>query len=237
MPSWFVGPARVLMKPLNRGTPATQDNDDDNEEWTSDDAFDESTRACIAGLKVLTNRTVAYADSEDADNVSTPVFRLLWSILDRRGTIDKVRRRRVWFGYVKSSSKPELPTHATFYSAMATARLRLQAALSILKLATVEKYDRTITRNFQLLAWTMQDASWAVRNGFLEKLISYLYRGKLKSPRYNILLFLLAHDPDNENVDKVGLFWPPWFTVVVRSAFFPPGQSICDQQSTEFASR
>jgi sister-chromatid-cohesion protein PDS5 len=67
----------------------------------------------------------------------------------------------------------------------------------------VEKYDHTITRDFQLLAWTVQDASWAVRNGFLEKLTSYLYRGKLKSPRYNTLLFLSAHDPDTENIDRV----------------------------------
>lgn len=79
-------------------------------------------------------------------------------------------------------------------------RLRLQAAVSLLRLATVQQYDRLIsTQAFQQLAWTIQDPAFQVRGALIHKLVAYTMSRKLAAPKYTCLLFLTAHDPDYEN--------------------------------------
>lgn len=89
-------------------------------------------------------------------------------------------------------------------SAAERSRMRLQAALCLLKLARRAAYDSSIGREFARLAFATQDECFQVRARFLHALLKDLARRRL-SPRYNALCFLVAFDPERENREMVSL--------------------------------
>ena len=73
--------------------------------------------------------------------------------------------------------------------------MRLQAAVSVLRLATVKKFADIIAGNFILLAITIQDPCYQVRMTFVNKLIGLLTSRRLPTA-YNVIPFLSIHDPE-----------------------------------------
>jgi len=80
-------------------------------------------------------------------------------------------------------------------------RMRLQAAVSLLHLSTVEAFANEIYSNFIWLAITVQDPCYHVRITFLTKLVSLLTARKLP-PRFNTIPFLTIHDPEADIRDR-----------------------------------
>ena len=75
--------------------------------------------------------------------------------------------------------------------------MRLQAAVSLLRLATVRKFSDVIGDNFILLAITIQDPCYQVRMTFVNKLLSLLSSRRLPNS-YNVIPFLSCHDPETD---------------------------------------
>jgi hypothetical protein len=65
--------------------------EEDAPDWFEDKDLDDMTVARLVGIKVLTNRSLSYADTEDAKKVSEPVFKLLWSLISNRGDVNKTK--------------------------------------------------------------------------------------------------------------------------------------------------
>ena len=57
-------------------------------------------------------------------------------------------------------------------------------------------------KEFQRISAVVQDSCYEVRNGFLTKLMKML-RAKELAPKWGLVVFLVAHDPDQENIDAV----------------------------------
>ena len=71
----------------------------------------------------------------------------------------------------------------------------------MLRLAVVKPYEIEVFRRFTVLALTMQDRAYEVRNTFIRKLAKAQRERGLVNPRFNAVYFLVAHDPDPENID------------------------------------
>lgn len=189
----------------------SQEQEEDDSTWVSDDKMANLTNARILAIKTLTNHCLAFAESAQAAQVSEPVFNLLWPFIQPRdeGTIYKcVLLWRVGNGVAD----------ALVVSATVESRLRLVAALSLLKMATKVSFQAAINQHFDVLARTsqvrprppaddrcgylslrIQDACFEVRSGFISRLMKYLREDRIATPaRYNMIFFLVAHDPDDE---------------------------------------
>ncbi|KAI5477658.1 hypothetical protein MNV49_006044 [Pseudohyphozyma bogoriensis] len=164
---------RSALDVINRGTVPGEVPDDEEEPWVEDANMDPLTAARVFAVKILASRCLAYAQTESASTMAEPVFQLLWPLL---------------------SQEQEK------YSNPVASRLRLTASLSILKLATLEKYLPQVCSKLDVLARTTQDTCFEVRHGFLTRLLSFLRHNKLPKavPRFNMVLFLVAHDPEEE---------------------------------------
>jgi sister-chromatid-cohesion protein PDS5 len=79
-------------------------------------------------------------------------------------------------------------------------RLRLQAAISLLRLATAPQYDKYVIQHLHLLAWAFQDQAFQVRGALIHKLVAYTLNRRITNTRYTTILFITAHDPDYENI-------------------------------------
>ncbi|KAK1222320.1 Sister chromatid cohesion protein pds5 [Marasmius sp. AFHP31] len=80
-------------------------------------------------------------------------------------------------------------------------RVRLQAAVSLLHLSTVETYANTLAPKFLRLALVVQDPCFEVRLTFVNKVVNLLVNllvGNKLPERFNIIPFLTAHDPEDE---------------------------------------
>lgn len=75
--------------------------------------------------------------------------------------------------------------------------MRLQAALSLLQLSTVDHYAGALSSRFLRLALIVQDSCFNVRFIFLTKLISMLFARKLEG-KFNLIPFLTVHDPEED---------------------------------------
>lgn len=73
--------------------------------------------------------------------------------------------------------------------------MRLQAAVSLLRLATIRKFADVIAEHFILLAITIQDPCYQVRMTFVNKLVGLLMSRRLPSA-FNVIPFLSIHDPE-----------------------------------------
>ncbi|PWN48272.1 ARM repeat-containing protein [Violaceomyces palustris] len=163
--------AEILMKPWKGGDDEKTNTEDD---WVDDDHLTSELQAKLLSLTVLTKRCQAFASTESANEMAKPIFRLLWAILSQ--------------GEARDLGTP----------APAKARMRLAAALCVLKLARFQPYERSIGREYFNLAFALQDESFNVRNLLLNKLLTYLSRQKLTS-RFVAMAFLVAFDPEEEN--------------------------------------
>lgn len=63
----------------------TEDNDD---EWAEDSQLNDTGKAKILALKVMHNRCLAHAESDAALDMSAPVFKLLFALLENTGSVD-----------------------------------------------------------------------------------------------------------------------------------------------------
>ncbi|KAK0480865.1 armadillo-type protein [Armillaria novae-zelandiae] len=156
--------------------PQLPDPDDDTEEeWVEDDVMPDLLRAKILALKVFKNRTLAYADSDKGLMVSGPPLKIFKQLVEMNGAL--------------SSDVTEDPKFMT--------RLRLQAAVSLLQLCTVQKYEVFVTTAFTRLILVIQDSCYNVRLNFLRKLIILLYARRIPIT-FNIVPFLTIHDPEED---------------------------------------
>ncbi|GLB39171.1 putative cohesin-associated protein pds5 [Lyophyllum shimeji] len=161
----------VLMVPI---LPDPNEMDVD-EEWVLDEDVSPKLRAKILSLKVCRYRSLAHASSDKALDISTPVLKMFATLLEFSGSFTG-----------EAGEDPKVMS-----------RMRLQAAVSLLHLSTVETYAQAISPKFLRLAVTVQDSCYNVRVLFLTKLISLLQPRKLP-PRYNVIPFLTVHDPESD---------------------------------------
>lgn len=78
--------------------------------------------------------------------------------------------------------------------------MRLQAAVSLLRMATVKEFAESITSSFATLALVAQDPCYQVRIAFMNKLVPLLTARRLPTS-YNVVPFLSVHDPEKDVVD------------------------------------
>jgi sister-chromatid-cohesion protein PDS5 len=160
---------KLLMVP----SPADPDEMDSDADWVEDSDVQPRLRARILALKVCRNRCLAHASTDTALEVATPVLKMLSTLLDHAGSYS-----------ADAMDDPKVKS-----------RMRLQAAISLLHLSTVDKFATAINTNFISLAITVQDPCYNVRMEFLMKLFPLLTARKLP-PRYNLIPFLTVHDPE-----------------------------------------
>ncbi|KZT68344.1 hypothetical protein DAEQUDRAFT_812146 [Daedalea quercina L-15889] len=162
----------LIKKVLMNNQEATDEMDTD-EEWVDDFAMSPLLRAKLYALKVCRNRCLAHATSETAVEIARPVLKMFTTVLQNAGSLT-------------AEARDDPKTKA---------RLRLQAGISMLHLATVQAFSNEITANFILVAITVQDPCYQVRITFMDKLLSLLTARKL-GPSYNVIPFLSVHDPE-----------------------------------------
>lgn len=149
--------------------------------WVADADMNQEIQAKCLALKILVNQLLAAENEPDAEDRVKAVFKLLKTIVVMEGE------------FCKTKDTP-LPHKK---------RLRLLAALLILKLCAVKKYDDLFDApSFNKLAEVAQDSEVHVRQLFMEKLQSYLTQGKLRV-RFVTMLFIVAFEPVPEIKNRV----------------------------------
>ncbi|KAG8937052.1 hypothetical protein FRC02_008159 [Tulasnella sp. 418] len=174
----------VLMTP----SPKPKMQEDGEDEWGDLDQLGALTKAKLLSIKICANRCLSNASAPTAIDMSTPVFRMLWNLLENSGSFDP-----------HALDDPQVKS-----------RIRLQAALSLLKLSQVSIYCKIVTAHLPLLALTVQDTCFNVRHTFLCKLTQHLALRKL-DPRFNVIAFLTAHDPEKEIRDRARSYITTYF--------------------------
>ncbi|KAK3940518.1 putative sister chromatid cohesion protein [Diplogelasinospora grovesii] len=150
-------------------------------DWVEDADVDEECQAKCLALKTLVNRLRSMEDETEAKEKAKPVWKMLRQLIVEKGEICKTKNT---------------PKHHK-------ARLRLLAAQLLLKLCTQKHFDELLTaQDFNILAFTTQDAVQEVRHGFVQKLQKYLADNRLKS-RYYTIIFLMAFEPNTEFKQRV----------------------------------
>lgn len=137
----------------------------------------DSCLAREAALKVIVNRALAFADDDkEAHTAAGPVFNTLWPLSLYNDDPD-----------------------ASKFTVTTGSRLRLAAVNALLKLATHDRLHDEILRHFARLARVAHDPVYEVRAGLIVRLLGYLREGRARlPPRLNLLLFLTAHEPEEE---------------------------------------
>ncbi|KAF8434558.1 cohesin-associated protein Pds5 [Boletus edulis BED1] len=167
---------KKLLMGRRSNDPEEMDVDDD---WVQDDELAPIQKARILALKVCRNRCLANASVENAVGLATPALKMFSTLLEHSGSF--------------SADAPD--------SSQVKSRMRLQAAVSLLHLSTVEAFATVISSNFIWLAITVQDPCYHIRIIFLTKLVSLLTARKLP-PRFNTIPFLTIHDPEADVRDR-----------------------------------
>ncbi|CAE6417041.1 unnamed protein product [Rhizoctonia solani] len=168
----------LVQELLMSNTPSTEDEmitGDADEEWVEDSQLNAIGKAKLLALKVMHNRCLAHVHSDAALDISQPVFKLLFTILEHGGAVNP----------------------SVEYDPRIKARLRLQAAVSLLKLSSSETYANVVLKNLIMLAITLQDTSFRVRSELLNKFTLLCINRKL-GPNFYVLAFITAHDPERE---------------------------------------
>lgn len=126
-------------------------------------------------LKILVNRVRSHTPLETLADVAAPVYELLSALLTKNGEI--------------CPQKNTPPGHKP--------RLRLLAALLLLKLCTKKTHDNLLTpTEFNNLTLVAIDSEMPVRSGFLTRLKKYLNRQRLPQ-RFYTIPFLYAFEPNS----------------------------------------
>ncbi|KAI0689173.1 armadillo-type protein [Cytidiella melzeri] len=161
-----------------------------DEEWVEDNQMTPQLQCKLLALKVCRKRCLAHANSDHAMDIAKPVLRMLMTLLQHSGSFSE-----------DAVDDPK-----------AKARLRLQAATSLLHLATMKKFADNIGPSFALLALEIQDPCYHVRLMFIMKLVALLTARKLPTA-YNVILFLVIHDPEADVINRAKAY----VTHVLRS--------------------
>ena len=146
---------------------------EDSEAYSWSPAVDAECEAKCWALKILVNRIRSHLEPESLLEIADPVYKLLLTLIEKFGEL--------------TSAKNTPPTQKS--------RLRLLAARLCLKLCTKKYTDALFTPTaFNSLALVAQDAEFAVRSSFLERLKKYLNKQQLPQ-RFYTIPFLLAFEP------------------------------------------
>ncbi|RKF75468.1 Sister chromatid cohesion protein pds5 [Golovinomyces cichoracearum] len=150
---------------------------EDDPDWQADSMLDKECQAKSYAIKILVSRLRSIESNEEmAKALAIPVFRLLNSIIDKKGQIAKAGN---------------MPKHHK-------ARLRLLAAKQILKLCTSEILDKFLyPLNFYQICFVAQDPLEDVRRGFVGKLQKYLVKNLLPN-RFLTIIFITAFEPSRD---------------------------------------
>lgn len=121
------------------------------EEWFEDDVVPPSLVARVQTLKVCRNRCLALSSTESALDKASPVIRVLFTLIEYGGTLnDEMVDEYVVTFRLSDATLNDL------HSPKAKSRLRLQAAVSLLHLATAGAYTKAVSQKFVLLAIAIQ---------------------------------------------------------------------------------
>lgn len=181
---------------------------DDQPQWESQ--IDEECEAKLWAIKILVNRIRPYTDAEAARDIAKPVYQLLTTLITKKGELSK-----------------RTPTPESHKS-----RLRLQAALSLLKLSTNRAFDAFLTpAHFVQLALVAQDEVHPVREAFMRKLKKYLGQDRLAS-RFYTITFLLAFEPSTRLREETLV----WLRARARTLARTPGRMLLETVFARFLS-
>jgi len=128
----------------------------DEDVWCDEDQLEPDVGIKLFVLRLLTNRCIVNAETEGAMVVAQPVAKMLFNILENDGSFDVLPDKRqgsVMGNFILHELTSD---YSETYSPTARPQLRLRAAISLLKLATVEKYNRFIQPQFTLIATAVQ---------------------------------------------------------------------------------
>ncbi|GAA5984565.1 hypothetical protein JCM10908_003401 [Rhodotorula pacifica] len=160
-----------------------------DEPWFEEGATPALTRARVLAVQILRNRCLAYAKTEQAGEVAKPIVDTLWPLLRQFGGGEDT------------------------YSLAVSSEIRLAAALAFLKLLATQdvSYNKGIIAPARLetLSHLAQDTTFEVREAFLKKLVAYLRHNRMipsVAARLNMILFLIAHEPEEDLKEIVLLF-------------------------------
>ncbi|GAA5863133.1 hypothetical protein JCM3774_001432 [Rhodotorula dairenensis] len=149
--------------------------------WFEEDATPALTHARILAIKILQNRCLAYAKTEQAGEVAKPIVDTLWPLMKQYGGGEDT------------------------YSLAVSSKIRLAAALAFLKFLASQdlSYNKGIIApaRFETLSHIAQDQTFEVRESFLKKLVGYLRQNRMiprVAARLNMVLFLVAHEPEDD---------------------------------------
>lgn len=124
---------------------------DIDEEWVDDAAMSPGLRAKLLVLKTCRNRCIKHATAETALEIAKPVLNMFSTLLEQGGSFTSDARDE----YVDIPAHPT-DTHRRRNSPKAKTRLRLQAAVSLLHLATVPQFAKPISQYFVRICLTLQ---------------------------------------------------------------------------------
>lgn len=164
---------RVLQGVLLAPWSAQEAGEAGDAEWVPEERTPTALRTHLLALKVLTRRCVALGEAAHAA-VLEPVLRLLWAVLSGG----------------EARSGLETP-------AWARARMRLGAALSVVRLARCAAFQGVLVPRLARLALALQDECYAVRSALLHRVLVLLTRRELP-PAFNALVYIVALDPEEE---------------------------------------
>jgi sister chromatid cohesion protein PDS5 len=129
-------------------------------EWMDEDALPPLAKAKILSLKVCRRRCLVHAQTESALDIAKPVLKMFLTLLENRGST-RENDPDEWV---------EQPNNVVFHltnfvsplSPRVMSRVRLQAAWSLVKLATVDKFADAIAMYFLPLVLAVQvgQACW-----------------------------------------------------------------------------
>jgi sister-chromatid-cohesion protein PDS5 len=154
-------------------------------EWSEE--VDEDLEAKIWALRILVNQLRGSSPELDAEDpakallgLANPIYKLLNTLVNEDGELSK--------------SSPT-PRHHK-------ARLRLAAAIQLLKLSCRHEFDASLEPiDFNRLSKIAQDEMPEVRAGFVAALMKYLGSGALPH-RFYALVFLYAFEPKKETMES-----------------------------------
>ncbi|KAF6757823.1 cohesin-associated protein Pds5 [Ephemerocybe angulata] len=174
---------KVLMAPITPEAAEHDEDMDDGEEWFENEDVPDALRARILALKVCRTRCLVHADSDKALDIAKPVLKMYATLLEHNGSLTPTSTQQQH----ENEQHQENPKYLS--------RLRLQAAVSLLKLATVEQYAGAVAQKFLRLALVVQDSCYNVRFEFLTKLLGVVQPRRVPA-MYNVIPFLTVHDPE-----------------------------------------
>lgn len=64
----------------------TEQTDDPDVDWLEEDDMDHLTKAKLLSIKICTNRCLSQADAVSAQEISSPVLKMLWTLIENGGS-------------------------------------------------------------------------------------------------------------------------------------------------------